>query len=251
MRHPRLVLYGASGLLLALGAPAGWLLLCLLRGELSGVTPGQALSAQRLLYGYLTVGTGLAFGLFGALLGRLSDRLMEANQQLRELSITDGLTALKNARYFREALQQACDFADRSGTPLTLVMVDLDHFKRVNDEFGHAIGDRVLAHAARAILANVRSSDIACRVGGEEFAIICPDSAPEAAGNVAERIRACLQATPVSEAGGRPVTASFGLALRGARLTPDALFRRADAALYDAKQQGRNRVCLSLEEKAR
>lgn len=121
-------------------------------------------------------------------------------------------------------------------------MVDIDHFKRVNDRWGHADGDRVLAEVARRIRHEVRAGDLATRYGGEEFLVLLPDTALQAASDVAERIRGAIASEPVALGGGRVVvTASVGVAQLRDGEDNAALVARADTALYRAKQQGRNR----------
>jgi diguanylate cyclase (GGDEF)-like protein len=160
----------------------------------------------------------------------------------------DGLTGLGNRAHFTERLAEACELASRHDRPLALVMLDVDHFKRLNDTQGHPFGDQVLTRIGEVILANVRSTDVACRYGGEEIAIIAPETTLEEGMSLAERLRA-----GVAEMGLRShgevihVTASLGVAACGGAsrrpCAPPALVERADAALYRAKHQGRDRVC--------
>jgi len=226
-------------LVLALGAPLGWLTI---EGAL--LRPAAAWSQVRAapgIYLYLLLATALAFSAFGAVLGRLSDAVEARNHQLEALALTDALTGLANVRGFRAQLELECARARRGKASLAVVMIDLDHFKRVNDAHGHAVGDLVLAQAARLLAGATRRGDFAARIGGEEFAVLCPGQTLDEASRMAERARAAIEAAPVSLPGGAvPVTASFGVAvLRG---TPDALLASADRALYEAKHAGRNRV---------
>lgn len=237
------VRYAVSGALLALGAPAGWLVFRLARDGFSVANVQAELQEQAALYAYMLTGTAAAFVAFGAVLGALMERLLEANERLREQSVTDVLTGLRNPRYFRERLQEECLRADRERRPLALIAVDLDHFKRVNDRHGHAMGDRALRHAASVLEASARTSDIVCRVGGEEFAILCPSTLPEDAAVVAERMRRTLAEQPLVHGGTTlPLTASFGIAVRWPEGSPDTALKDADRALYAAKAAGRNRV---------
>ncbi|MFZ5469123.1 MAG: GGDEF domain-containing protein [Myxococcota bacterium] len=234
MTARRAFCYAGVGVLLALGAPLGWLTLRSLQG-LPGGLPDE-LTTNAALYTYLLVGTALAFSVFGAILGKLADRM-------ETLSVTDALTGLRNQGYFRERLASECARADREGTPLGLVMADLDHFKRLNDRLGHSAGDRALAHAASLLARHARAMDVACRVGGEEFALICPDASVEQTRAIAERMRQALESNPVPLATGpEPLTASFGIATHHPGGAADELFRAADAALYEAKRGGRNQV---------
>ncbi|MFL5918649.1 MAG: diguanylate cyclase [Gaiellaceae bacterium] len=159
-------------------------------------------------------------------------------------AITDDLTGLVNRRRFLEALDAEIERARRFDSPLTIVLADLDNFKQVNDEFGHHGGDVVLRAFADLIRSHVRDVDVSGRIGGEEFAIVLPETDCEGAARVAERMRHSLNTVAISIAEERAihVAASFGVA----ELTPDQsgeeLLRAADAALYRAKEEGKNRV---------
>lgn len=168
-------------------------------------------------------------------------------QVLRDQSIRDPLTSLYNRRYMEETLARELSRAQRTGQPVSVVVADLDHFKKVNDTHGHPAGDAVLRAAARLIAGSVRGSDVACRYGGEEFVLILPDCDREAAVAKAERLCADLRTLAVREDGHAiPVTASFGVAA-----SPydghdaDQLFKAADDAVYRAKAAGRNRVVVA------
>ena len=230
----RSLTHSLLGAVLALGAPLGWWVL----------RSAFAVSGDRALFIYLLLGTALAFASFGAILGRLSDVLANQNGELARLVRTDALTEVANVRAFRERLELERVRSLRSGEPLAMAMVDLDHFKRVNDAHGHAAGDAVLAHTAQVIARSIREIDLVARVGGEEFAILFPGSTVSDAAQIAERVRAALEREPVVVAGASlGVTASFGVA--GLEGDGEALMRAADAALYLAKEQGRNRVALA------
>ncbi|ALK95530.1 hypothetical protein AB595_28190 [Massilia sp. WF1] len=169
-------------------------------------------------------------------------RLREA---LRRQSVLDPLTGLFNRRYFDETLKRELSRSRRMGVPLSLVVLDVDHFKRVNDGFGHATGDAVLRAIAQLVRQSIRDCDVACRYGGEELVILMPDCAQADAARRAEALRADIAGAPPMHEGAGPaaITASFGVAqypLHG----PDAeaLFWAADKALYQAKREGRNRV---------
>lgn len=161
---------------------------------------------------------------------------------------TDALTGLWNRRHFTVELARWLDQADRYATPVSLVMVDVDHFKRVNDTHGHAVGDEVLRHVAALLRDGARTVDTVARLGGEEFALLLPSTDAAGAAEVAERLRATLAARPVRLAGGEAlvVTASFGVAgYPATTLTRERVVEAADAALYAAKRDGRNRVVVS------
>lgn len=245
MRPPpwkrRSLRYPALGAALALGAPLGWLGLRLWWGQaLAPLT--RELADHGAWYGYLLLGTVTAFALFGLALGTLSDRLLRLNERLEQLAVTDALTSLKNARYFHERLKEEAARAERDGRPLALLLLDLDLFKDVNDRFGHPFGDRVLEQTARLIVQHARQSDVACRIGGEEFALICPGASLPEAEAIAERIRRALEEHPVLEPPNEAtVTVSIGVASAQGGASPASLIQRADAALYASKRAGRNR----------
>jgi diguanylate cyclase (GGDEF)-like protein/PAS domain S-box-containing protein len=173
----------------------------------------------------------------------------ERSQKLRDDAWTDPLTGLHNRRGF-EARADALRSA-QSGAPalLTLIMIDIDHFKAVNDSFGHEGGDEVLKGAAISLQSTLREDDILARYGGEEFVLLLPGASEEVGAAVAERLRLKLQALTIA-VGGRQtrVTASFGVAQQALGETRAATFERADAALYRAKHEGRNRVIITLPE---
>ena len=167
----------------------------------------------------------------------------EAQERLRQMATTDGLTGLANRRRFLEALEHEVQRHRRYGTPLALVSIDVDRFKRVNDTWGHAVGDEVLRALAAICRAEVRDVDIVGRIGGEEFAVLLPDTAPEEATAVAERLRYAVEAAPLLTTGGPlTVTLSLGVAASPPCDGADGLLREADRALYRAKAGGRNRV---------
>ncbi len=176
---------------------------------------------------------------------RYADTLRDNVQAAFELAIVDALTGLHNRRYLETHLSSALDQAAHMGRPLSLMILDVDHFKSVNDTFGHDAGDEVLKGLAQRIRRVMRGADLVCRLGGEEFVIVMPDTSLAIAGKVAERVRAAVQVEQFTiDANGRsiPVTISIGLAERGSDANPDALLRRADKALYNSKTAGRNRV---------
>ena len=157
---------------------------------------------------------------------------------------TDPLTGLWNRHHFGEQLQRTLNEADRYGSPVSLVLMDIDHFKKVNDTWGHEAGDAVLRQVARILQDGVRSVDICVRYGGEEIAMLLAQTDSEHAVEVAERLRARIAAQPLSHGGASiPVTASFGVATYPETVkVRDQLFPASDKALYIAKHEGRNRV---------
>jgi diguanylate cyclase (GGDEF)-like protein len=159
-------------------------------------------------------------------------------------AITDDLTGLVNRRRFIEALQAEIERARRFGSPLTVVLADLDDFKRVNDDFGHHTGDIALRSFADLVRSHVRDVDVPGRIGGEEFAILLPETDTHGAASVAERMRQSLSSVriPVSNDRAVRLTASFGVAEHRQGQSGDDLLRVADSALYRAKAEGKNRV---------
>lgn len=177
-------------------------------------------------------------------MGNLVRELRRANQRSQALANRDDLTGLANRRYFFERLESALAHASRHGRPLSLLMADLDHFKQVNDRFGHAGGDTVLRAFGRLLSEDGRAGDLPARIGGEEFALMLPDTDAKQARHVAERIRQRLaELRPLGPE--HQFTVSIGLALSQGDQQPDALLRRADRALYAAKDGGRNRVVMA------
>jgi two-component system cell cycle response regulator len=177
---------------------------------------------------------------------RYADRLKQNVHLSVEMALTDQLTGLHNRRYMTRHLAALLTSAASSGKHLAFLIIDVDHFKSVNDSFGHDIGDEILREFASRISANVRGIDLACRFGGEEFVVVMPDTDVSHAWTVAERLRKSVETTPfgVSRAPGMlNITISIGVAgSEGAGDNADALLRRADQALYRAKRDGRNRV---------
>ena len=175
-----------------------------------------------------------------------ADRLRHNVQLSLEMAITDQLTGLHNRRYMSRHLDTLIGSSERSGKPVAFLIMDIDHFKSVNDIHGHDMGDEVLQEFAHRISANVRGIDLACRYGGEEFVVVMPDTDMEFACSVAERLRRSVETTPfaITRLPHRlNVTVSIGIAGSvGPDDSADALLRRADQALYRAKRDGRNRV---------
>ena len=180
----------------------------------------------------------------GRELERTLERLRAANEVIEKLARTDPLTLLVNRRGLEEAIAHERDRAERTGEPLSVVALDLDRFKRVNDGWGHAVGDRLLSAVGEALRAGVRPYDVAARMGGEEFLLVLPATRRERAAEVAERLRARV-AQLVVEGLPERVTSSAGVAEHARGETTEALLERADAALYEAKRLGRDRVVLA------
>ena len=193
-----------------------------------------------IIVGYFVLTIGI--GLFGLLM--LTQRM---NRELELASRRDYLTQVMNRRGFQEAAEQEFEKARRFGTLLTLAALDIDHFKRINDTYGHPAGDDVLKALARRMEGALRTVDKVARLGGEEFGVLLPNSSKVGGRMVAERIRSAIEASPIPTGEG-PIecTASIG----GTTLDPDRpprtrdeLIKQADQALYLAKNTGRNQVC--------
>jgi two-component system, cell cycle response regulator len=175
----------------------------------------------------------------------LQKELMESNKRLELLSITDGLTKLHNHRYFQDELARAFENSQRYERPLSLAMIDIDFFKKVNDTYGHAAGDDVLKAVARLYRDSVRSTDLVARYGGEEFAVMMPETELSDAITFAEKIRSMIEETSITtQAGTLNATVSIGVAsVPHSRIhSSKELIVAADKALYRAKKSGRNQV---------
>ncbi|MFA7429342.1 MAG: diguanylate cyclase [Rhodospirillaceae bacterium] len=187
-------------------------------------------------------------------LGRTQRALKEANTELSRLAVMDPLTGLTNRRYLETAADTELRRADRQGTPVSLLVLDLDHFKTVNDTYGHGVGDTVLTAAAQVWRRTLRSEDILCRVGGEEFVALLPATNVEQATHLAERLLAVTRRERVNiEDKDIRVTTSIGIAARpvGSGLPMSDMLSIADAALYAAKSAGRDRAVLGTLPRGR
>ncbi|ATQ42654.1 PleD family two-component system response regulator [Caulobacter mirabilis] len=177
---------------------------------------------------------------------RYTDFLRDNLDQSLELAVTDQLTGLHNRRYMTGQLGALVKRAVHGGDPVSALMIDIDHFKKINDSFGHDVGDEVLREFAVRLASNVRAIDLPCRYGGEEFTVIMPGARLADAERVAERIRLHVAGSPFRVQGGKDTlsaTISVGVACTaGPEDTPEALLKRADEAVYEAKAGGRNRV---------
>jgi diguanylate cyclase (GGDEF)-like protein len=174
--------------------------------------------------------------------GRIALENARLHDVVRRQAQTDELTDLANRRRFMDGLAQEIARSGRLRTPLSLVLFDLDRFKRVNDRCGHQVGDRVLRRTADAVRMRIRSTDLGARIGGEEFAVVLPGSDASGAATFADYLRRDIQREVVVEGLRGPVTASFGVAQYHEGMSIETLVGAADRALYDAKAAGRNRV---------
>ncbi|WP_019171544.1 GGDEF domain-containing protein [Pseudaminobacter salicylatoxidans] len=174
----------------------------------------------------------------------MTAKLSARSETLEQAALTDALTGMHNRRYFDEALKEYLEAFGQIGKPVGLMILDLDHFKLVNDTHGHDIGDEALRSVAGCLRGLTRYHDVVARLGGEEFAVLVPNMESEGLVRFAERIRKAIAATAVASGNIRlKVTASVGLAVWDGQESAEDFFRRADQQLYQAKRQGRNRVC--------
>jgi two-component system, cell cycle response regulator len=181
---------------------------------------------------------------------KIGERIIDLERRILQLANTDALTGVMSRRAFLEKMQSELDRALREDLPLTLVIADLDHFKRINDEYGHPTGDLVLQQFALKLSAGSRQYDLLGRYGGEEFALCFPGVDCDNGALIAERMRKNVEemrVVPDDSGSAIQITASFGVATldRRCRETLNALFVRADDALYKAKRSGRNCVCMA------
>lgn len=240
-RLERQWLYALAGLVLALGAPAGLLGMRWLQGgDAFTGWPMRAVASDRALFAYVTFSTAAVFSLFGFVLGRQADHLVRLLQ-------VDSLTGLLNRRAFLERLVQERSRTLRYAQPLGVLLLDVDSLKTVNDQGGHAAGDAALRSIGTAIRIGLRATDVGCRYGGDEFAVMAPQADEPAALTLAERIRTLSEAARLPS--GLRTTVSVGVACvaAGEPWEVASVLERADRALYEAKRTGRNRVVLEKE----
>jgi len=170
--------------------------------------------------------------------------LSARSETLEHAALTDGLTGMQNRRYFDDALKEYLEEFRRIEKPVGLMILDLDHFKQVNDTHGHDVGDEVLKAVARCLKDMTRYHDVVARLGGEEFAVVTPNMEAELLAKFAERIRRAIANMSILSGNVRlKITTSVGLAVWDRKETAEEFYRRADRQLYEAKRQGRNRVC--------
>lgn len=179
-------------------------------------------------------------------LARAHRQLAEYAERLEELSLTDALTGLPNRRQFDAIMRHDFESAVRDDQPLSVLMIDLDHFKWVNDTYGHQHGDAVLRTVAATLSEWARDADLVARWGGEEFVVLAPSTDGEGATALGERLRRAIEAIRLDDGPG--ATATIGVAARRDNESADALFGRADRALYQGKAIGRNRVVLAATD---
>jgi two-component system chemotaxis response regulator CheY len=184
---------------------------------------------------------------------KIGERIVNLERRILELANMDSLTRVLNRRAFMERFQIEIQRCNRACVPISLILADIDHFKRVNDQYGHQAGDMVLQKFAEQLSASSRPYDFVARYGGEEFVVCLPGIDCQQAGSVAERMRRLVEASSLTvpaSTDGFSISASFGVASLhiGSEECPEPLIGRADCAMYQAKHEGRNRVCLAIED---
>ena len=229
-------IYAGIGGLLSAGAPLGLLAVRAAQADRASADWARdEIATNAAIFIYVTTSTLVVFVLFGYVLGHHADRLLQLAQ-------SDPLTALHNARVFQERLEEEWGRARRYGHALSLLLIDVDGLKGINDRRGHRAGDAALVRVAAALRRTARQTDLAARWGGDEFALLAPDTNGAAALRLGERVCGLVRET--ADADGEPMTVSVGVATTHGAPDDGALRlrERADAALYAAKRQGRNRV---------
>ncbi|WP_290921541.1 GGDEF domain-containing protein [Halodesulfovibrio sp.] len=229
----------AQAFLLGLCAPLGWLAITHVL-KITATDPVYEVA----LYSYITIGSILAMVGFALCISR-------SEEHFAKMSLLDPLTELYNSRYLLSRADQEFSVFERTGQTMALLMADIDHFKYVNDRFGHAVGDVVLQQVAKIMQSSVRKADIVARVGGEEFALLLPNSTTEGAMILAERIREKIEHTPILLPDGEALNVKISLGVSSTEeFVPQVfneLYESADNALYRAKRDGRNRVVKAVE----
>lgn len=220
----------------AMAIALGWVLIRLM---------GYSAEAGRAVYLATSTIPLIIAPIVGGTVVLLLEDLEVARQALQEISMRDGLTSLFNRTYFMERMRREVSYAERYELPLSLLFFDADDFKRINDRYGHSVGDLVLESIAQTCTTLLREHDVLARYGGEEFVLLLPATAAEGACQVAEKLRAALEDMRVKAVGAEAairITVSVGVSSwRDSQETADTLFARADQALYRAKLAGKNR----------
>lgn len=174
----------------------------------------------------------------------MTESLSARSETLEQAALTDALTGMQNRRYFDDALTEYLQEFGRIGRPVGLLVLDLDHFKQVNDTHGHDVGDEVLRSVAQCLREFTRYHDVVARLGGEEFAVVAPNLDKDMLHKFADRIRKAIAGLTVTSGNVRlRVTTSVGVAVWDGREGPEDFYKRGDRMLYEAKRLGRNRVC--------
>ncbi len=233
--------YLAIGLLLGGGAPIGAFVTRVILFESVRSAPLADVRANQFFYLYQLIGSSAVFAIAGYAAGDRAERLRRAEAFYQTLSEHDPLTGLFNERAFRNRYERATERAVRTGQPLSLLLVDVDHLKRINDQHGHGAGNEALLHIANALRVAKRIDDAAARWGGDEFAILLAGGDASAARRVANNVLARVRSAPVAADGGElTVTVTIGVCTATRMKENHDLFAAADRALYDGKHAGRN-----------
>lgn len=249
MRFSQQVLYPIVGFLLGAGAPVGCFLVRFASNDAVRRRPSADLRRHQFFYVYELLATSLVFGVAGCLAGRRADRLRQGRAFYLELAEHDALTGLHNQRAFVERYRRALERAVSTGQPLAVLLIDVDQLKAINDAFGHAAGNQVLIHVAEALRSGKRTTDLAARWGGDEFAILLEGADASAAQRVAEAVMERLHETallPGPDAD--PVTVTIGISAAAPPSSSSDLFEVADRALLAGKARGRNTIQLIANE---
>jgi diguanylate cyclase (GGDEF)-like protein len=212
----------------------------------AGLNPVADFKLHPWIYSYIYFGTIIVFGFFGYLIGTRED-------MLRDMAMTDGLTGLYNSRHLWTRIHDEFALAKRHETPLSILILDLDEFKSVNDSYGHPVGDHFLELMGRTINSIIRQGETGARVGGEEFAVLLPQATAQEAAVVAERIRKAIEGERMKVDNGEiGITASAGVActVGNEAHSAEGIYQLADHALLQAKRTGRNRVVTVLPQGA-
>ena len=242
IRSARLT-YPLIGLLLGIGAPVGALMIRMATSAEVRSAPLQELRGNAFFYQYELVGTSVVFAIAGWIAGARAERLEAAESFYQSLAEHDALTGLYNERAFRDRYSRAIERASRTAQPVSLLLIDVDHLKRINDEHGHRTGNKALIHVASALRDAKRTTDSAARWGGDEFAILLEGADANATRRVAEGVLARVRHKPVAFTRGQlTATVSIGAVCSPRPGPTEDLFAVADAALYDAKHAGRDRL---------
>jgi diguanylate cyclase (GGDEF)-like protein len=236
------VIYPVIALLLGLCAPIGSFAIRYFFMPQVHAAPLADLSANRFFYIYQLAGSCGVFVIAGWIAGIRAEQLQDAESFYHALSEHDALTGLYNARAFRSRYGRLLERAARTGAPLSLLLIDVDHLKNVNDRHGHTTGNKVLMHVANALREAKRAEDSAARWGGDEFAILLEGADASSALRVAENVLAKVREKPVAFTRGLTTTVTIGSATAPRVESDTDLFVAADRALYGAKRDGRNRV---------
>ena len=244
VQSPRLT-YPIAGLLLGFTAPLLAFIIRVLFWPEVLSNPTSDLRAHAFFYVYQWIGTSLVFAIAGWAAGARTERLEQAETFYQTLAEHDALTGLYNERAFRDRYSRAIERCSRTGQPLALLLIDVDHLKSINDQHGHRTGNKALIHVANALRGAKRADDSAARWGGDEFAILLEGADANATRRVAESVLERVRDKPVAFTRGQIITSvSIGAAMSSATFGED-LFVVADRALYSAKRAGRNRLAFA------